>query len=74
MNNYKELVTHKINGLVGILYDSVETKKNEMFFKQSRKSIELTFKFLEHYGFNINENLVSSIKSFNNIFLITRDI
>lgn len=65
--NYKELITEKINSIIPIFYDSVETKRSEMYEKLKEKEIELTFEFLKHHGIEIDENLINKILS-NNSF------
>lgn len=68
--NYKELITEKINSIIPIFYDSVETKRSEMYEKLKEKEIELTFEFLKHHGIEIDEDLINKIISNNSISYI----
>ncbi len=69
----KESIIETINSIVPIFYNSVETKKYEMYCKQEEKIIELTLKFLKHHGIEIDENLTNKIIINNSISYITEN-
>lgn len=69
----KESIIETINSIVPIFYNSVETKKHEIYCKQEEKIIELTLKFLKHHGIEIDENLTNKIIRNNSISYITEN-
>lgn len=55
--NYRTLITQKINTLVPCFYDSIETRKSVMYEKQSGFELKLMLKFLEHHNIKIPQEI-----------------
>lgn len=70
--NYRTLITQKINTIIPISYDSLETKTSLKYEKQSTKEIELTLKFLKHHDIELPEEIKEKIIKNNNTIYITR--
>jgi len=61
--NYRTLITQKINTIIPISYDSLETKTSLKYEKQSTKEIELTLKFLKHHDIELPEEIKEKISN-----------
>lgn len=68
---HRELITQKLNSIVPIFYDTLETRTNEMYNLETTKKIELTLKFLEHHNINIPEEIKNNMIKYNSTYYIT---
>ena len=68
---FRDIIVARMNQIEPIFYSTVDSKKTDMYTKQSAKRIELTFRFLEHSGIQLSQEAKDKVIKSRSAFILS---